>query len=107
MLSDLGNRTYYIPGPHGNLNELPVHGPMAEAEAETEFVIEATLTREETPPAEETPAPPGGDERYGDKQCELDDLASVDESATRDETMSNTEFFADAVSCQSSDDDLL
>jgi len=58
LLSDLGNRTYYIPGPHGNLNELPVHGPMAEAEAETEFAMEAALTREETLLAEETPAPP-------------------------------------------------
>jgi len=92
LLSDLGNCTYYIPGPYGNLNELPVHGPMAEAEAETEFAMEAALTREETLLAEETPAPPRGDERYGDKECELDDLASVDESATRDETMSDTEF---------------
>jgi hypothetical protein len=80
---------------------------MAGAEAETEFAIEAALTREETLLAEETPAPPRGDERYSDKECKLNDLASVDESATRDETMSDTEFFADAVSCQSSDDDLL
>lgn len=106
LLSDLGNRTYYIPEPYGNLNELPVPGPMAEAEAESEFAMEAVLTREETLLAEETPAPPGGDERYGDKECELDDLASVEEPATRDEAISDAEFFTDAVSCQSSDDSI-
>ena len=54
MLSDLGNRTYYILGPHGNLNELP----MAEAEAKAEFEMEAALTREETLLAKEMPTPP-------------------------------------------------
>ena len=107
MLSDLRNHTYYIPGPHGNLNELPVPKPIAEAEAETEFAIEAALTREETLLAKETPAAPGGDERYSDKEYKLDDFTSVDKSATRDETISDAEFFADTVSYQSSDDDLL
>lgn len=106
MLSDLGNHKYYIPGPHRNLHELPVPGPMADTEAETECAMEAAPTREETLLAEEAPAPPGGDERYGEKGCELDDLASVDESSTRDEAMSDAEFFAHAMSCQSSDDDL-
>ena len=107
LLSDLGNHTYYIPGPHGNLHEFPIPGLMAETEAETEYAMEAALMREETLPAEEVLAPPGGDERYGDKECELDDLASIDKSPTRDEMMSDAEFFADGISCQSSDDDLL
>ena len=34
LLSDLRNYRYYIPGPHGNLNELPAPGPIAETEAE-------------------------------------------------------------------------
>ncbi|KAH8163698.1 hypothetical protein CIB48_g4563 [Xylaria polymorpha] len=114
LLSDLGNYTYYILGPHGNLNELPIPGPIAEAKAETEYAIEgeiameAAMIREETLPAEETPTPlgVGGDEGHSDKECRLDELASVDMSAARDETMSDAEFFADAVSCQSSDDEL-
>ena len=72
----------YIPGPYGNLNELPVPEPMAEAEAETEFAMEAALTREEILLAKETPAPPSIDERYSDKECQLDHLASVNESVT-------------------------
>lgn len=54
LLSNLGNYTYYILGSHGNLNELPIPGPIAEAEAETEYVtegeivIEAAIIREET-----------------------------------------------------------
>lgn len=61
-MSDLGNYRYYIPGPHGNLNELPVPGPIAEAEAETEFAMEgeiamgAAVIREYTVMAEEAPA---------------------------------------------------
>ncbi|CZR66317.1 uncharacterized protein PAC_16218 [Phialocephala subalpina] len=112
LLSDLGNYTYYILGPHGNLNELPIPGPIVEAEAETEYVIEgeiaieAAMIREETLPAGETPTPLGGDEVYSDKECRLDESVSVDMSATGDEIMSNAEFFADAVSCQSSDDEL-
>ncbi|KAG9231520.1 hypothetical protein BJ875DRAFT_444023 [Amylocarpus encephaloides] len=102
LLSDLGNYTYYIPGPNGNLNELPIPGPITDTEAETEYVMEAAMIREETLPAEETPTPLRGD---GDKDCRLDESASVD-STTGDETMSDAEFFADAVSCQSSDDEL-
>jgi hypothetical protein len=114
LLSDLGNYTYYIPGPHGSLNELPVPGLMteAEAEAETEYAMEGEITmeaamiREETLPAGETPTPLGGGEEHSDKECRLDELASVDMSATEDETISDAEFFADAGSCQSSDDEL-
>jgi hypothetical protein len=100
LLSDLGNYTYYIPGPNGNLNELPIPGPITDAEAETECVIEAAMIREETLPAEETPTPLWGDQGHSDKDCRLDESASVDMSTTGDETMS------DAVSCQSSDDEL-
>jgi hypothetical protein len=55
LLSDLGNYIFYIPGPHRNLNKLPIPGPIAEAETETEYVIEIIIIREETLSAEETP----------------------------------------------------
>jgi len=88
LLSDLENYTYYIPGPHGNLKELPIPGPIAEAEAEfameREISMEAAMIREETLPAEETLSPLGGDEGRSDKKCRLDELASVDISASRD-----------------------
>jgi hypothetical protein len=112
LLSDLRYYRYYIPGPHGNLNELPVPGPITEAEAEVEFAMEgeiamgAAVIREETLMAEEAPTALRGDEGHGDEEYELGELASVDASATGDETISDTEFFADAVSHQSSDDDL-
>jgi hypothetical protein len=80
---------------------------MAESKVETECATEAALTKEQSLLDEETLAPPGGDERYGDKEYELDDLASVDEPATGDEAMSYAEFLADAISCQGSDDDIL
>jgi len=64
------------------------------------------MIREETLPARETPTPLGGGEERSDKECRLDELASIDMSATEDETISDAEFFADAVSCQSSDDEL-
>ena len=43
MLSDLRNYRYYIPRPHENLNELPAPGSIAEAEAGTEFTMEAPV----------------------------------------------------------------
>ena len=58
------------------------------------------------PPAEETPNPLGGNGEHRNEGRRRDELASVDMSATGDEIMSNAEFFADAVSCQSSDDEL-
>jgi hypothetical protein len=104
LLSNLGNYRYYIPGPHGNLNELPVPGPITEADVETEFAMEGEIAmgeaviREETLMAEEAPTALRGDEGHGDEGCELRELASVDASATGDETISDAEFFADAVS---------
>lgn len=106
LLSDLRNYRYYIPRPHENLNELPAHGSIAEAEAETEFAMGAAVIREETLLAKEAPTALRGDEGHGDEECDLRELASVDASATGDETISDAEFFADAVSYQSSDDDL-
>ncbi|KAH6667433.1 hypothetical protein B0J14DRAFT_602237 [Halenospora varia] len=76
----------------------------AEAEAETEYVMAVAMIREETSPAEETRTRLGGDEGHSDKECRLDELASVDMATTGDEIMSDAEFFVDAVSCQSSDD---
>jgi hypothetical protein len=112
LLSDLGNYRYYITGLYGNLNELPVPRPISDAEAEMEFAMEveiamgAAVIREETLMAEEAPTVLRGDEGHGDKECELGELASVDASAIGDETISDAEFFADAVSYQGSDDDL-
>lgn len=79
---------------------------MAEAETETEYAIEAAMIREKTLPAEETPTPLGGNEGRSDKEHRFDKFASVDVSAIGDETMSEAELFIDAVSCQSSDDEL-
>jgi hypothetical protein len=112
LLSNLGNYTYYILGPHGILNELPIPGLIAEVEAEMEYAIEGEIgieavAREETLPAAETPTRLGDDEGHSDKECRLDELASVDMSATGDDTISDAEFFADAVSCQSSDNEFL
>ena len=106
MLSDLRNYRYYIPGPYRNLNKLPVPRPITEAEAKIEFAIEgeiaigATMIREETLIAEEALTTLRSDEGHGDKECELNELASVDTSTTGDEMISDT------VSYQSSDDDL-
>jgi hypothetical protein len=94
-LSDLGNYIYYILGPHGKLVQVPILGPMIGDRAETEYTIEG-----------ETLTPLGGDEGCSNKERRLGKLASVDGSATGDETMSNGESFADAVSYQSSDDNL-
>jgi hypothetical protein len=112
LLSDLGNYRYYILGPHGNLNELPVPRPITDAEAEIEFAIEgeiaigAAMIREETLMAEEAPTALRGDKGHGDKECELGELASVNVSAIGDETISDAEFFADAISYQSLNNDL-
>jgi hypothetical protein len=94
------------------LNELLIPRPITDAEAKIEFIMEgeiiigAAVIREETLMAKEAPTALRGDEGHGDKECELGELASVNASATGDETISDAEFFADAVSYQSSDDDL-
>ena len=86
------------------MNKFPVFGPIAEAKAKTEFVMEgeiiigAAVIREETLMAEEAPTALRGDEGHGNKECELGELVSVDASATRDEMISDVEFFVDAVS---------
>jgi hypothetical protein len=104
LLSDLGNYTYYIPGPHGSLNELPVPVLMTEAEAEMEYIIEGeiimegAMIREETLPARETLTPLRVNGEHSDKECRLDKLISVDMFIMEDETISDAEFFADAVS---------
>jgi hypothetical protein len=80
LLSDLGNYIYYIPGPHGNLNELSIPGPIAEAEAEMEYAIEGeielggSMIREETLLARKMPTPLRGNEGHSDKECWLDEL---------------------------------
>ncbi|KUJ07016.1 uncharacterized protein LY89DRAFT_678297 [Mollisia scopiformis] len=82
QLSDLGNYRYYIPGSHGNLNELPVPRPIIDAEAEMEFAMEeeiaigAAIIREGTLMAEEAPTALRGDEGHGDEEYELGELAN-------------------------------
>jgi hypothetical protein len=39
-------------------------------------------------------------------ECRLNEVASIDMSVTEDETISDAEFFADTVFCQSSDNEL-
>jgi hypothetical protein len=46
-----------------------------------------------------------GNRRRRDGECELDELASVYGSATRDKTRSDAQIFEDAASNQISDDD--
>jgi hypothetical protein len=72
---------------------------MAEAETETEYVIEAAMIREETLPAEETPTPLGGNEGCSDKEYRFNKFVSVNMSAIGDEIISKAELFVDAVSC--------
>jgi hypothetical protein len=105
----LSDYRHYIPGPYRNLNELPLPGPIAEAKAETEFAKEgeiaigAAVIREM---AEEVPTALRGSGGHGNEGYEFGELASVDASATgEDKTISDAEFFANAVSHQSSDDD--
>jgi hypothetical protein len=106
LLSDLGNHTYYILGPHGNLNKLPDPTPIARAKAKTEFATGAVVMREETLIADEVPTATEDYERRRNREYKLGELASVNESATGDETISDAEVFEDTVSYQSSDDDL-
>jgi hypothetical protein len=61
--------------------------------------MEAAMIREETLPARETPTPLRGNKEHSDKECRLNELVSVDMFVTEDKTISNAEFFADAVSC--------
>ncbi len=48
----------------------------------------------------------GVNREHSDKECRLDELVSVDMFVTDDETISDAKVLADAVSCQSSDDEL-
>jgi hypothetical protein len=104
LLSNLGNYRYYILGLYRNLNKLPVPRPITDAEAEIEFAMEreiligGAVIKEETLIAEEASTALRGNKGHGDKECELSELASVNTSVTGDKTISNTEFFADAVS---------
>jgi hypothetical protein len=79
---------------------------MAEAWAETEYIIKGEIIIEETLLAKETPTPLRGNKGYSDKEYRLGKLVSVNRSAAGDRTISNSEFFVDAVSCQSLDNDL-
>ncbi|KAF8862730.1 hypothetical protein BDZ45DRAFT_686558 [Acephala macrosclerotiorum] len=96
LLRDFENHTLYIPGPLGNLNELP--DPAPTTEADTDFV---TGEYQGAPVVGELPtAAEAG-------KCELSELASTYESidsATGDETISEDEVWEEAVSRQSSDD---
>jgi hypothetical protein len=106
LLSDLGNHTYYILRPYRNLNKLPDPAPVAKAEAETEFATEAVVIREETLMVDKVLTATEDYKRRCSKEYELCELASVNESAIRDETISDAAVFEDALSCQSLNDDL-
>lgn len=78
--------------------------PIAEAEAEIDFIIKgeiairATIIREETLISEEVPTALRGNKGHGDKEYELSELVIINASTTRDETISNIKSFADTVS---------
>jgi hypothetical protein len=81
------------------------------AEAETEFATQGEIAMgaveivEETLFVKEIPTAAKGGERHCDEECELDDRANADGSATGDETRSDAQIFKDAVSYQILDDD--
>jgi hypothetical protein len=106
LLSDLGNHTYYILGPYGNLNKLPNPAPIARAKAETEFAMGAVVMREETLMVDKAPTATKDCNCRCSKEYELCELASVGESALGDETISDAAVFEDAVSRRSLDNDL-
>jgi hypothetical protein len=87
-----------------NLDKLPNPAPVVRAEAKTEF--EAVVMREETLMVDEVPTATENYKRRYNEECELGELASVDESTTGDETISDAKVSKDAVSRQSLDDDL-
>jgi hypothetical protein len=81
------------------------------AEAETEFATQGEIAMgaveivEETLFVKEISTAAKDGERYCDEECELDDRANADGSATGDETRSDAQTFKDAVFYQISDDD--
>jgi hypothetical protein len=89
-----------------NLNKLPDPAPVVGAEAETEFATGTVVIREETPIADEMPIITEDYKRRCNEECELGELASVDESATGDETISDAEVSEDVFSYQGSNNDL-
>jgi hypothetical protein len=98
LLSDLGNYTYYILRPYRNLNKLPNPAPVAKAKTKTEFATRAVVIREETLIVDVVPTTIKDCERCCSKECELCELASVNESAIEDKTISDATVFKDALS---------
>jgi hypothetical protein len=99
LLSDLRNQTYYILGPYRNLNKLLNPAPIARAKAKTEFATRAVVIREETLIASKVLTATKDYKRRCNKECELNELASVNKSTIRDKTISNAKVFEDTVSC--------
>jgi hypothetical protein len=102
----LGNYIYYILRPYRNLNKLPDLTPIAKAKAKTEFATRAVVIREETLIANKVLTVTKDYERHHNRECKLSELASVNESATGDKTISNAKVFEDTVSYQSLDNNL-
>jgi hypothetical protein len=98
LLSDLRNYMFYILGPYGNLNELPIPRPITKAETETEYIIEIIIIKEKILSAEEILIFLRGNKRYSNKEYRFDKFASINISIIRDKTISKTEFFADIIS---------
>jgi len=98
LLSNLGNYTYYILRPYRNLNKLLNLALIARAKAEMEFEIGAVVIRKETLIVDEVPTAIKDYKRCCSKEYELYKLVSVNKSAIRDKTISNTIVFKDAIS---------
>jgi hypothetical protein len=88
------------------LNKLPNLIPIAKAKAKTEFAIGAIIIREETLIVDKVPTTTKDCQRRYSKEYRLCKLASVNKSAIRDKTISDTIVFEDTISYQSSDSDL-
>jgi hypothetical protein len=72
--------------------------PIAKARTETEFATQGeTLIGEETLFVDEVPTAAEAGERRHYREFELDELASANESATGDETISDDQVFEDDV----------
>jgi hypothetical protein len=95
---------YYIPGPHGSLNELLIPRLITKAEAETEYIIEgdiiieAAIIREENFPAREALTPLRSNKEHSDKEYRLNELASINMFIINNKIISNTKVFADTIS---------
>jgi hypothetical protein len=86
LLSDLGNYTFYIPGPNVNLKKLPDPAPVVRDEAETEFATEPVVTKERMSTVDKVPTASKNYKGRCNKECEVNESTSADESAMGEKT---------------------